>query len=324
MLRKILVTGGSGFIGTHLVDALAAQNVPIVNLDIRSPHKKEHLQYWKQCDLLEPLKLRQVLHDIGPTEILHLAARTDTIGTTLDDYRANTQGTANLLEILEDLPNISRVIITSTQFVHRPGKPPQSDTDFNPHTIYGRSKVLGEQLTRAANLKRAWTIVRPTTIWGPWHPRYPKEFWKVLKNGLYIHPGKKPVLRSYGYVKNAVSQMEQILDTSPETINKKVFYLGDRPGPILEWINAFSKALTGREVRIVPRNAVRVLARVGDLLLAMGVPVPIYTSRFQSMTEDYLTPMESTFATFGAPPYSLEEGVKETIMWLRSQSDFWT
>ncbi len=135
MLRKILVTGGSGFIGTHLVDALAARNVPIVNLDIRFPHKKEHLQYWKQRDLLDPLKLRQVLHDIEPTEILHLAARADTIGTTLDDYQANTQGTANLLEILEDLPNISRIIITSTQFVHRPGKLPQSDTDFDPHTI---------------------------------------------------------------------------------------------------------------------------------------------------------------------------------------------
>jgi nucleoside-diphosphate-sugar epimerase len=173
-----------------------------------------------------------------------------------------------------------------------------------------------------ANTKCAWTIVMPTNVWGPWRPRYPKEFWKVLKNGLYVHPGMKPVLRSYGYVKNVVSQMEQILDASSETINKRVFYLGDRPRPILEWINAFSKALTGREVRIVPRNAVRVLARVGDHLLAMGAPVPIYISAFQSMTEDYLTPVEGTFTGFGASPYSLDKGVNETIMWLWSQSDF--
>lgn len=302
---------------------MAVRKIPIVNLDIRTPHKGEHGQYWRQCDLLEPVKLRKTLNEIEPTEIIHLAARTDTTGTTLKDYDTNTQGTANLLEIIQDLPMISRVIITSTQFVHRPGKLPKNDTDFDPHTVYGESKVITEQMTRNTNLKCAWTIVRPTNIWGPWHPRYPNEFWKVLKNGLYIHPGKKPVMRSYGYVKNVVSQMEAILDASEETINKKVFYLGDRPAPILEWINAFSKALSGRQVRIVPRSAVHTLAWLGDLLSAMGISFPIYTSRFRSMTEDYLTPMEETLTTFGHPPYSLDEGVNETIMWLRSQNDFW-
>jgi nucleoside-diphosphate-sugar epimerase len=158
VLRKILVTGGSGFIGTHFVDAMVLRNVPIVNLDIRSPHKEEHVQYWRQCDLLEPVKLRQALHEIEPTEIIHLAARTDTTGITLKDYTANTQGTANIVGLLQDLPMISRVVIASTQFIHRPGKLPKNDTDFDPYTVYGESKVLGEQMTRTANLKCTWKL----------------------------------------------------------------------------------------------------------------------------------------------------------------------
>jgi nucleoside-diphosphate-sugar epimerase len=323
--RKILVTGGSGFIGTNFIDLMLDRDAMLFNVDIRPPIREEHHKLWKECDLLDQSKLRQILSDNRPTEVVHLAARTDTIGTTIEDYRANTEGTANLLAEIKEIPSISRVIITSTQFVYGPGSLPKDDVDFSPHTVYGRSKVLCEQMTRAARLecKCTWTIVRPTNIWGPWHPRYPNEFWKVLKRGLYIHPGKTPVIRSYGYVWNVAHQIAQILESAPILVNKKVFYLGDPPGPILDWVNAFSRALTGREVRTVPRSFVRILSIIGDALSRVGVPFPIYTSRFQSMTQDYLTPMGNTFSTFGLPPFSLDEGVRETVLWLKRQSAFW-
>jgi nucleoside-diphosphate-sugar epimerase len=159
-----------------------------------------------------------------PTHVVHLAARTDTLSNSLDDYRVNTEGTTNILRCVQMIPNLQRIIITSSQFVFAPPGLPKSDEDYNPIGAYGMSKSISEKSTKAAGLHCVWTIIRPTNVWGPWHPRYPKEFWLVLKKGLYFHPGGKPAIRSYGYVKNVVYQMMGILDASPSLVDKRVYY----------------------------------------------------------------------------------------------------
>src|SRR5262249_46087447 len=144
--------------------------------------------------------------------VVHLAAYTETKpGNVIEDYAPNIEGTANVLYAIKAVRSVERVIMTSTQFVHQRNGLPTHDEDFAPHTIYGESKVIAENLTRQANLACCWTIIRPTNIWGPRHPRYPKEFWRVLKEGRYIHPGKQVVIRSYGFVGNVVDQIIKIL-----------------------------------------------------------------------------------------------------------------
>jgi len=49
----------------------------------------------------------------------------------------------------------------------------------------------------------------------------------------------------------------------------------------------------------------------------MGKSFPLTTSRFKNMTSDYVTPMDKTFETFGEPPWSLEQGVDQTLQWLK-------
>lgn len=317
---RIICTGASGFIGTNLVNYLREKNRTFLNVDAQKPWDESHLLYWQAATVLDPQRLVEIFATFQPTHVVHLAARTDTDSKSLDDYQVNTVGTANVLAAIKATPTVQRVIITSTQFVHRPGHLPEHDQDFEPHTAYGQSKALTEQMTRAANLDCTWTIIRPTNIWGPWHPRYPHEFWRVLKQGRYFHPGRKPVMRSYGYVGNVVYQIEQILQAPAELVHQKVYYVGDKPINIYEWTNEFSKAITQQEVRVVPRAMVRSLALIGDLLKLTGVQFPIHSSRFQSMITDYLTPMELTFQAFGKPPFSLAEGIRETTEWLKSQN----
>lgn len=319
-----LVTGGSGFIGTRLVDRLFEKDeAKITNVDVAPPNKDDHRPFWTECNILDIESLNRVFGETQPSCVVHLAAEADTDSDRLADYRTNTEGTRNVLEAIEATPSVERVVITSSQFVHyRADGPPASDTDFAPHTAYGESKAISEQYTRAADLEAAWTIVRPTNVWGPWHPRYPDEFWRVLRDGRYVHPGRQPVTRSYGYVGNVVWQMRQILQAPPEQVDEKVFYLGDRPIELLEYVNGFSRAITGREVRIVPRSFVRTLATLGDVLEKIGIGFPITTSRFRSMTEDDPAPMEPTFEAFGDPPYTLEEGIRETTEWLQRQGFF--
>jgi GlcNAc-P-P-Und epimerase len=135
---------------------------------------------------------------------------------------------------------------------------------------------------------------------------------------MYVHPGSRPVTRSYGYVGNVVRQMKEILESPQDAVHERVLYLGDPPIALLDWVNAFSVQLTGHRARVIPEGLVRVLARMGDCLVAMGVKFPLFSSRLRSMTEDYPTPMEPTFALLGPPITSLEDGVRETVQWLRA------
>jgi nucleoside-diphosphate-sugar epimerase len=318
---KILITGGSGFIGTNVIDVLAQEPVSILNYSLDPPLNEEQRKYWLAGDILDRAAINAAFKQFQPDRVLHLAARAECDeNTTLEEgYRVNIDGTRHVLDAIRATPSVQRVIITSSQFVCAPGPLPKSDTDYFPETIYGQSKVVTEKLTREANLPVCWIIIRPTNIWGPWHMRYRREFWRVMQRGLYIHPGRQPVIRSYGYVKNIVHQMQKIFEAPADKVGGQTLYLGDRPINLLEYADGFSRTLTGRKARIMPRPVMRMLALLGDIPTRLtGRPFLINSSRFRSMITDYPTPMDKTFALLGENPYTLDEGIRETVEWLRS------
>jgi GlcNAc-P-P-Und epimerase len=322
--RRLLITGGSGFIGANLVSEIDRRGgYEVLNLDIAPPKFVSKFARHRRCDLLDRHAVEQSFAEFQPTHVVNLAARTDMFGATVDDYAANHFGTENVIAAIRQTSSVEKVVFTSSQYVVGPGRPPESDEDYRPHTIYGQSKVETEKAIRRANLSAAWTIIRPTNIWGRWHPRYPNEFWRVLKQGRYVHPGGPPVTRCYGYVGNVVDQVLTILANTDGNLNGKTFYLGDPPIDIYEWANAFSLELTGKPIRVAPRKALWVLAKAGDLVIKFGGKFPIFSSRLRNMTEDYVTPMGPTYAALGAPRVSMTEGVHETVAWLRAQSAFW-
>jgi nucleoside-diphosphate-sugar epimerase len=315
---RLLVTGASGFIGTNYVEYYSTQDCELLNVDIQKPLNPEHERFWRKGDIMNPGELDTIFKEFQPSHVVHMAARAECEeNTTVEEgYAVNTVGTENVLNAIKNTSSIERVIIVSTQYVAGPGRLPEHDEDYFPHTVYGQSKVITEQLTRQANLDCIWTMVRPTNIWGPWHLRYRREAWRIINKGLYLHPAGKPVVRSYGYVGNIVWQMDRILKASRETVDRKVFYVGDRPIDIFKWVDGFSMALRGRHAIRVPRFVLRPIGWVGDLLAGCGKNFPLTTSRYRNMVSDYLTPMDKTFDVFGAPPFSLKQGVEQTVKWL--------
>ncbi len=318
---KLLITGGSGFIGTNAIDIFSQQADAILNYSVDPPLKQEQQKYWVAGDILDGPATTAAFQKFGPDLVLHLAARAECDeNTTLEEgYKVNIDGTRNVLNAIRATPSVQRAIITSSQFVCAPGPLPKSDTDYFPETIYGQSKVMTEKLTRDADLDVCWTIIRPTNIWGPWHLRYRREFWRVLERGLYVHPGRQPVIRCYGYVKNVVHQIQKIFEAPTDKVRGKTLYFGDPPINLLDYAEGFSKALTGRSVRVIPRPVMRLLALLGDIPTKItGKPFLINSSRFRSMTTNYETPMQPTFDLLGPNPYSLDAAIRETTEWLRS------
>ena len=318
---RLLVTGGSGFIGTNLVQSALDKGLEVLNLDWNPPLKPAQSPWWREWNIMDRAATAKHMAEFRPTHVVHLAARTDTdIQDDLNAYRQNHEGTAILLEAVKATPSIERLIITSTQFVCEAGYQPKDDQDYKPFTLYGESKRLSEVATRQSDLVCVWSIIRPTTIWGPWSLRYRDVLFKVMRKGLYFHPGKNKVIRSYGYVGNVVWQIERILEVPAATVNKKVFYVGDHPMDLRVWVEAISQGLVGKSVRYIPTWIVKGLALGGDVLKAVRIPFPITSGRFRSMTSDYITPMNTTVEALGEAPHSLEEGVKAMVLWYDTES----
>lgn len=315
---RVLVTGGSGFIGTNLIELLSNRGLDIRIIDVEQSKIPRHCKFLSLCDITDEDSVLRIFAHFRPTHVVHLAARTDTNGKSDDDYIANTVGTKSILNAVQRTDSVEHFLFTSSQFVHKSDSLPASDEEFAPYTAYGESKAVGERLTRAAELGTAWTIIRPTNIWGAFHPRYPHEFWRILKRGLYVHPGGPPVMRCYGYVGNVVRQIHRILELPEDAVSGKVLYVGEAPVDLRVWADAFSIAITGRPVRTVPRAALRALALAGDAVSMAGFAAPITSSRYRSMTEHYVTPMEPTFKILGSPEITLEDGVAETVEWLNA------
>ena len=322
--KRYLITGGSGFIGTNLINALSEQGAELLNLDWNPPLNPAYADKWKEVDLLDERGLRDAVAAFAPTHVVHLGARTDTEDIELDAYRQNHEGTRNLLRCIANCPSVERLIVTSTQFVCEAGYQPKHDQDYKPFTVYGESKRLTELATREADPNCIWTIIRPTTIWGPWSLRYRDVMFKVMRKGLYFHPGRSRVIRSYGYVGNVAWQIMRMLELPKEQVHGKVLYVGDQPFDLKVWVEEVSMQLTGKRVRYIPNGLVRTLALIGDALKAIKLPFPITSGRYRSMTSDYITPMDRTIETVGEAPFSLVDGVRATVAWYDDASERWT
>lgn len=317
----ILITGGSGFIGTNLQEDLINKNIRYINLDIKQPTNKVHIPYWVKGDIMDPEVLRTVFSKYNPTIVIHFAARTDTSSPNLEDYEVNYKGTELLISEIIKHDNILRCVFTSTQYVYKDqGEPfPKSDNTYKPHTTYGISKMMSEKIVRNASLKCAWTIVRPTNVWGPWHLRFPNQLWKFIDKGLYFHPTKKTVVRSYAYVKNLNFQILGILNAPINNINGKTYYLGDLPIDSNIWLNAWCRQLTGHKLKYIPSIIMWLAAKLGDLLNILGIKFPIYTIRYRNMMENYISPTNVTIREFGILNDDLQDNINETIAWLKKE-----
>ena len=164
-MSTAFVTGGTGFVGSHLIEVLLRAGHRVRAL-VRSPRKAESLGItgveWVAGDLGSVEAMRAGM--AGADVVYHVAGLV--AARNMDEFLAvNRDGTARVLEASEAH---TRIVLVSSLAAAGPSKrdhPLQGDEDPHPVSNYGRSKLAAEQVLRESG--RPWVIIRPPAVYGP-------------------------------------------------------------------------------------------------------------------------------------------------------------
>jgi GlcNAc-P-P-Und epimerase len=318
-MKRVFVTGGSGFIGTNLIDSFLADGWEVLSFDREPVRDSRHSAFLRRGNLGDADALAALLRDFRPAYVVHLAARTDLDGKTLADYDANITGVRNMIAAIRAAGTVERVVFASSRYVHRTEVFPAREDEYSPFTAYGESKVETERIVRSGALDVPWALVRPTSIWGPWFRVPYRMFFDTVRKGVYVHPRGRRISKSYGYVGNVVHQIRQFLAVDAAKVNRRTLYVSDdRNMDVLEFAQIIQRAWGARPIRQVPLALMKSLALAGDALKALGMSNPPLTSfRLSNLLTPMNYDMSATIAVAGPSPFSLEQGVQRTVEWIR-------
>ena len=170
---KVLATGASGFLGSHIAEQLAAGGHE-VRLLLRPTSSRSFLQFPHEValgDITDPGSLLGAVR--GVDIVIHTAGLVKA-RSEAEFHRVNEGGTANLVNAVQEAnPALQRFVYVSSLAAHGPspdGRPRPVDAPPNPITAYGRSKLAGEDVTRRSALATRSVIFRPPAIYGPRDP----------------------------------------------------------------------------------------------------------------------------------------------------------
>lgn len=251
---NVLVTGGAGYVGTELVLKLAANpgvskvvvydNLSRENYNLfinASKHVSKDKIQFEFGDLLDTRKIKKTLKGIDV--VYHLAARASTPFANTDSHlfeQVNHWGTAELVYAIEELGTVKKMIYVSSCSVYGSGKELIDETAIvNPKTIYGVSKMRGEEHVARLGEKMNAVIIRLGNVYGySSSMRFDAVINKFMfeahyKNRISIH-GNGRQSRSFIHVEKAVESLEAILT---KDIPSDVYNLTERNLEIYDLID---------------------------------------------------------------------------------------
>jgi UDP-glucose 4-epimerase len=262
--KNILVTGGAGFIGSHLVDRLSAENRVIV-LDNLSSGSLSNLEKSKdritfiKGDILDSALLKDIVAEVEL--VFHLAAHVGNIRSIEDPYldmEVNVKGTINLLEACRS-SSIKRLIYSSSAVIFGEAKylPIDEEHPLNPQSPYAVSKLAAEKYCFAFHNVHGvpTTALRYFNVYGPRHDT--SEYASVISIFLSRVKDGKPLTifgdgkqtRDFVFVKDVV-EANILAATHPATVGE-IFNIGTGQENSIEQLTTIIGQISGRTSSVI-------------------------------------------------------------------------
>lgn len=292
--NNVLITGGSGFIGYHLISYIRNKDLfkNIISIDALDPVQKtkfDDVIYIKH-DLKKELPSLEVWSE--STVIFHLAAIRDYPGFSDDVYLENNiDSTKNIINFAIKY-NINNIFFTSTMSVYPVGKGSKNEEyELNPSNIYGYSKKVSEELllTWANNGRRRLIICRPAVIFGKFDKGNFTRLSNFLNKGFFIFPGSKKTIKGSGYVKDLIKSFFFTLEHSYKNNRIHLIYnfAFKEKYTIEQIVNAVtsSKSLTIKKF-VLPIKLLNFISLFFELMSWLGLKNSINRERISKLYLD--------------------------------------
>lgn len=315
---KALVTGATGFIGSHLTEKLIEQGYAVTCLVRKTSNRR-----W-----IEGLDINIVFGDCEDEEslagipqdmdyVFHLAGLTKAKKDE-DLYCANVKGTENLIRaVLTRTPALKKFVFMSSLAAAGPsmdGLSVNEDSEAHPVSNYGKSKLQAERIVTGQDKTLPATILRPPAVYGP-RDRDFYVLFKMLKKGFYPDWGK--CYYSMLYVDDLVNGI--IAAAEAEDAAGKTYFLTDgRIYNSIELVSEIAKALDRRVLRIrIPKPVMTAITNISERL----------GDRVSIINRDKLRELKHTHWICDSskaerelgfmPKVHIKEGMKWTADWYR-------
>ena len=309
-LKHVLITGGSGFIGSHLTRLLLSESSieTVTVLDLQPPKVTDPRVIYMSADLRQP-----ITHQLHvPVDVcFHLAALCKEPKYDWDEYfRTNHVGTKHLCDFATR-EHISKIVFTSTMMVYRAGERSNRESDDTaPDTAYGISKLLAESVLEkwAERGDRALHILRPAVVFGPGENGNFTRLYDALKQGRFAYVGRSNTRKACIYVKD-LCRFVRLLASAPEAYGIYNVALPE-PFTIKEICDTFCAVFKlKRWIPTVPFRLALLVGYCGDAAHALGIEVDLHHRRVEKMYYSSDIVPDAMLHTGFRPAYSLVDGL---------------
>ncbi len=308
----MLITGGAGFIGSHLAEFYCDKKYEIFILDDLSTGHRSNVEFIDDKHFIKScITNKSLVEDLIKKEqfdiVIHLAAVVsvvESINNPIRSQKINIDGTLNLLETnRRHNENLKRFIFASSAAVYGNTKslPKKTDSFIDPESPYAIEKYTGEQYTKIYNnlYKLPTTSLRFFNVYGPRQdPNSPYSGVlsimksKFANNETFTFYGDGKQTRDFVYVKDLVQAVSVVINN--EESSGEIFNLGT--GKQISLINMFEKF---------------------EILYKRTIDKKFTTVRSGDIKESYAQ-IEALKNLGYSPKYSIEEGLEEYINYVGS------
>ena len=310
---KILVTGGTGFIGNHLINSIIENNHNdnIINVDLFNNVTHDHCNF-KNVDIRKP-----IIYDIDYRDtdiIFHLAALCKEPGYQWEEYfQTNYIGTKNVCEFAIQ-NNIRNIVFTSTMMVFKAGEKRISEEDVTaPDTAYGISKLLAEEVLlswKKSNPENRLRIIRPGVVFGKGEKGNFTKLFNALRKNLFVYVGRKDTVKGSIYVKDVV---KFLLYLTNDSSNRMIYnFVFPKPDTISKICNSICKVMGWKRfIPVIPFRLLLLISYIFELLNNIGLKNPIHHRRIEKLYYSTHLSAVAALASGFKYSYTLESALED-------------